>query len=430
VAKTGIPETIESKNSQTNKWFFEYTYKLSGNKCVGVFRDITERKLMQQQLELSEKRYKFMLDSLKEGFEIIEVIFDENGKAVDFLYLDVNDEWYRQTGITFNVVGRLAKEAIPGIEDYWLESYGNVAKTGAGYYQKNYNKFTNKSYIVRTFRIDGNICARMVLDVTEKQTEEDDLKINLTKYQVLFNQFPLGITISDRSGHIIEMNEIAREILEVKEPSDFEEIISGKKRNIIRTDGSVLPALEFAGNQALKNSTTISNQELGIITDSGEVKWISATSAPIPLNTYGVATVFKDITDQVKTREVLEESRETLKFLFDTMNEALAIHEVILDKDGKPDDYVFIEVNPAFENQTGIKREKIIGARASQFRIGKETRIKLAEVALTGKPISLEYYNTLLKKNFKIFAFSQAAGQFVTIFQEIDSKKKQERIRT
>ena len=37
------------------------------------------------------------------------------------------------------------------------------------------------------------------------------------------------------------------------------------------------------------------------------------------------------------------------------MINAFAYHEILLDKDNKPVDYIFLEVNDAFEELTGLK---------------------------------------------------------------------------
>ncbi|MDY6857622.1 MAG: PAS domain S-box protein [Thermodesulfobacteriota bacterium] len=43
------------------------------------------------------------------------------------------------------------------------------------------------------------------------------------------------------------------------------------------------------------------------------------------------------------------------------MINGFALHEILCDEYDKPYDYRFLEVNPAFENITGLKAQKIIG---------------------------------------------------------------------
>jgi len=48
------------------------------------------------------------------------------------------------------------------------------------------------------------------MDIYSRRKDEQDLHTVLTKYQVLFDIFPLGITISDADGNIVETNQIAQ----------------------------------------------------------------------------------------------------------------------------------------------------------------------------------------------------------------------------
>ena len=59
----------------------------------------------------------------------------------------------------------------------------------------------------------------------------------------------------------------------------------------------------------------------------------------------------------------LTQSEDRYRMLFDTMTEGFALHEIITDEQGRPCDYRFLEVNPAFERLTGLKRNDLIGRR-------------------------------------------------------------------
>lgn len=71
--------------------------------------------------------------------------------------------------------------------------------------------------------------------------------------------------------------------------------------------------------------------------------------------------VIEDIIDRKKVEEALLESEESYRFLFDDIQNGFALHKIILDNNKKPVDYVFLDVNKAFEMQTGLKKEDITG---------------------------------------------------------------------
>lgn len=121
-----------------------------------------------------------------------------------------------------------------------------------------------------------------------------------------------------------------------------------------------------------------------------------------------------------------EDCNTYLELFFNSMNEAFAFHEVNFDETGKPIDYEFLEVNNSFVDVTGLKREDIIGKRATEVISGLEQSwIDIyGNVAMNGIPISFENYNAQLDRYFKVSAFSPVRGQFTTIFHDITELKK------
>ncbi|HZF75286.1 MAG TPA: GAF domain-containing protein, partial [Acetobacteraceae bacterium] len=77
----------------------------------------------------SEARYRSLLGALDEGFCVLELIFDEASRPVDYRFLETNMVFEHQTGLR-DVVGRRVRELVPGIESFWPETYGRVALTG------------------------------------------------------------------------------------------------------------------------------------------------------------------------------------------------------------------------------------------------------------------------------------------------------------
>jgi len=49
--------------------------------------------------------------------------------------------------------------------------------------------------------------------------------------------------------------------------------------------------------------------------------------------------------------------------------DAVAFHQIITDSSGKPVDYVFLDVNRAFEAMTGLTREQVIGQKGFQNKV-------------------------------------------------------------
>lgn len=76
-----------------------------------------------QSVEESEARYRTLFETLIEGFCTIEMIFDANGKPVDYRFLEINPAFEEQTGM-YNAQGKLMRDLAPDHEAHWFEIYG------------------------------------------------------------------------------------------------------------------------------------------------------------------------------------------------------------------------------------------------------------------------------------------------------------------
>jgi len=131
------------------------------------------------------------------------------------------------------------------------------------------------------------------------------------------------------------------------------------------------------------------------------------------------------------TKDALKRTEEKLESLFRNMSEGFAYHRIVLDSGRRPCDYIFLEVNQAFESLTGLKGKKIIGRRVTEILPGIEKDPtdwigKYSRVALTGKPVNFESYSEALKKWYSVSAFCPQKGYFATTFSDITQRKQDE----
>jgi PAS domain S-box-containing protein len=123
--------------------------------------------------------------------------------------------------------------------------------------------------------------------------------------------------------------------------------------------------------------------------------------------------------------------RKQFDMFFDKMLDGFAYHKIVVDKAGKPVDYVFLEVNHAFEKMTGLKRERIIGKKVTEILPGIEKDPAnwigvYGKVALTGEPVQFENQAEPLGKWFKVIAYCPEKNHFVALFEDITERKKSE----
>jgi PAS domain S-box-containing protein len=132
----------------------------------------------------------------------------------------------------------------------------------------------------------------------EHARAEAALDVSLTKYRVLFDSFPLGISIADKDGKLIESNREAERLLELTKEEHEKRTVDSKDWRLIRADGTPMPESEFASVRALKENRLVENVEMGIVKGAGDVTWINVTAAPIPLEEFGLAITYGDITER------------------------------------------------------------------------------------------------------------------------------------
>jgi PAS domain S-box-containing protein len=131
VVRNGTPRRFEQYNQWLDRWFDVYVAPAPANgakRVFLVFNDITEQRRMIEAIRESESRYRSLFDSIDQGFCTIEVIFDEDDRAIDYRFVEINPAFARNTGLHDAIDGR-ARELIPALEEEWYEIYGEVAKT-------------------------------------------------------------------------------------------------------------------------------------------------------------------------------------------------------------------------------------------------------------------------------------------------------------
>ena len=133
-------------------------------------------------------------------------------------------------------------------------------------------------------------------------------------------------------------------------------------------------------------------------------------------------------TELRNAEKTLVENEEKFRALYSNMKEGSALHTLIYNDKGIPEDYRIIEVNPAFEVQLGIKRESVVN-KTSKEAYGVDTPPYFEiykRVAMTEKPEVFEAYFAPLDKHFSINVYSPYKGSFATVFENITESKRAE----
>lgn len=145
---------------------------------VAAIVDITERKLAEERVRASEERYRTLFNSIDEGFCIIESLFDERGRPVDYRFLEVNPAFEKHTGF-HDAQGRTMLEIRPDHEDHWFEIYGRIALTGIPERFSSEAKNLGRHFDLFAFRVgspEERKVAVLFSDVTARVLAENALR--------------------------------------------------------------------------------------------------------------------------------------------------------------------------------------------------------------------------------------------------------------
>ena len=131
--------------------------------------------LSKEALQKSEEKYRTLFQSIDEGFTIIEFLGDSESRSLDFRFVEVNESFERQTG-NQDVTGKLGSEINPEVEAVWIETFGEVARTGEPRRLEIYHQKTSRWYDVFATRI-GSAEKRQVgvvfQNITERKQQEE-----------------------------------------------------------------------------------------------------------------------------------------------------------------------------------------------------------------------------------------------------------------
>ena len=194
--------------------------------------------------------------------------------------------------------------------------------------------------------------------------------------------------------------------------------IVGQKVSTLHTKEQVELFDNFTNR--LRNGEKGYSGEMNMIRNGGELFPTLLTIHPLKDSAgqiIGAVAAVLDISDY----KIIQQD---YRILFTQMFDGFALHEVILDEQGKPIDYRYKDVNPAFEKITGLKRSHVLGKRVTEVipNIEKLWIDLFGNVAITGTPVRFCSYSPALDSYYEVIAYQTKPGQFACIFEDISNK--------
>ncbi len=173
---------------------------------MATIRDASDEHRAREKRREADTRYKLLFNAIDEGFCIIEVIFDANGKGHDYRFLDANDAFVGQTGL-IDPIGKAMRSLEPGIEDHWAETYGRIAQTGIAERFESEAASMNRWFDVFAFPIGDKAPYQLGIlfeDVSQRKLMELALRDSEKRLQSLIDASSDLIFRMNAAGTVVE----------------------------------------------------------------------------------------------------------------------------------------------------------------------------------------------------------------------------------
>ncbi len=274
-----------------------------------------ERAKAEEALRKSEEKYRLLFDSIDEAVSTLELIFDENDKAVDFTILDSNPAMSKVTGLPINEVqGKTAKEILPNLDQFWLETYEQVVKTGKPIRFENKQEDLNNNWFeVYAAKVGDKQSKKLIIvynNITERKEAEEKIKESEERFRMIANVTPNMVWAINPDGSTRYVNTYTLDYFgrtTENFPSDWSEFIHPDDLEFVMT----------TIQQAFAKST---GYQLGfrLKRHDGTYPHFMANSAPAKMpdgTLYGYIGTTVDITEMREAQLSLLESESRFRIL-------------------------------------------------------------------------------------------------------------------
>jgi len=129
------------------------------------------------QPNLSESELLLLFDNMSSPLSYYRMIYDAEGKAVDYIFLAVNKAFEQETGLKReDVIGKNVLSIYPNTEPYWIECFGRVARTGHTERITHYSGELKKWYSGVVYCPKQDHVVLTLNDITRYVSERDKLE--------------------------------------------------------------------------------------------------------------------------------------------------------------------------------------------------------------------------------------------------------------
>jgi PAS domain S-box-containing protein len=397
-----------------NRPFYDVNGKYDG--YIGIGIDITERKIAEEGI----RRYEVISQKAR---DIIHLV-DTTGNLID-----VNEASLKAYGYTIEEMLAMNVSELRAEGIVTRELLDRINKEGL-FYETIHRRKNGSTFPVEISSQgvdigDKRMLVSIVREISERKQVEKELRDSEEKFKQIFHTTADSIIIEEVSneelyGRIIDVNDTACEIWGYSR----EEFLCMNIRDL--DPDKRMERDDYLGSLIKENSlirfervwVTKDGRKLSVVVDAHRIALGSKNA---------MFFVARDVTMFKRATQQLIESQERYQSLFMNMRHPFSYHRVILDENGNPADFEYVQVNNAFEKYFKRSKEELINRRFSNiFPHAKEnfdTEL-FFKVAMTGQSEYREtYYSNIAERWCSIAVYSPEKYHFAVVLTDTHDRK-------
>ena len=371
--------------------------KFKGKKYIqAILRDNSIFNQIEENARETESRFKSLLNNMDTGVAFHEIIVDERGEPVDFIFLAANPVYEKITKLkAADIIGKKGKAMLPDLEQKWIDLYGKVALTGESISTVDHSTYLKKWWDVKAFSPKKGQFAVMLTDITEQKINRITLENTKITMQQAEEIGQLGFY--EQNWHTGQ-GSWSKGLLKLLGYPEIQKGFTYEKflEHIYQDDK------DNAIAQATKSREqgTLIDTEFRIVRKDGNVIWVQSIGhiehdeQGRPAKTTGL---LRDITETRRMKAVMD------KFFEQPFN----IH-LVVDLEGK-----VMQINNGCETITGYTKEAFIGNSVFKFIHPDDIPSTKAELLKLTQGEKTYYFKNRYKHkngNFRWLAWSAVAS--------------------